>query len=213
MRLRHVKGASEKVRAYPDLLFDDVLHEKIDLTILFLKSQPLHVEIGMGKGQFLYRLAKQYPHLNFVGIEKFDSAIVKALDRLLLDPLDNLRLIRADATYIDKLFEANTLDRIYLNFSDPWPKARHEKRRLTHPNFLQKYKTLLQKNKEIHFKTDNRELFDYSVETMKQFEMGITYLTYDLHHEQTDIIMTEFEERFVSLGQPIFKLTAKFKEE
>jgi tRNA (guanine-N7-)-methyltransferase len=171
------------------------------------------MEVGTGKGQFLYELARRHPTINYLGVEKFDSAIVKALYKLMDDPLDNLRLLRADAVHLGELLEAGSVERIYLNFSDPWPKARHEKRRLTHPSFLALYQRLLVPGGEIHFKTDNRDLFEYSIETMTTYGMEVRAVTYDLHNEERDVVTTEFEDKFRLEGKPIHRLIATYKEE
>jgi tRNA (guanine-N7-)-methyltransferase len=213
MRLRYVKDAKEKILRNPHLIYNDMSHEKINLTKWKKTTKQIHLEIGTGKGRFLHEMSKNHHDILFLGMEKFDSAIVKALDKLLVDLRENMRLIRADAIYLTDLFEPNSIIRIYLNFSDPWPKARHEKRRLTHPTFLARYKEILAPGGEIHFKTDNRDLFDYSIQTMKDAKMILSEVTYDLHKEYQGHIMTEFEQRFTSLGQPICRLVAQFKED
>lgn len=210
MRLRYVKGAKDLIQKHSDWIVNDTDHKTLNLTELFVKDQPLHLEVGTGKGQFLYTYATNNPEINYLGIEKFDSAIVKALYKQIEEPLDNFRLLRADAIHLLDLFPKNSVSRIYLNFSDPWPKARHAKRRLTNKQFLKRYEELLVKGGEIHFKTDNRTLFDYSVEQMIEYGMTITSKSYDYHNEETNIITTEFEDRFVSLGQPIHHLIAHF---
>lgn len=220
MRLRYVKNARELIETHPEYILDDVVrlseeeveHKSVDLSKIFKIDQPLHIEIGMGKGQFIYTLAKQNQNINYIGIEKFDSAIVKGLERQIEEPLDNLFLLRADAHDLTELFQPNTISRVYLNFSDPWPKERHAKRRLTSKGFLEMYQALLVDHAEIHFKTDNRELFDFSVLSVKEYPMELTYLTYDLHKEDVENIMTEFEEKFSNRGFSINKLIAKFQE-
>lgn len=214
MRLRYVKNARDLIEQHPTYIYDDTIHEPLPMQQLFPKEQPLHLEIGMGKGQFIHTLASSNPTINYMGIEKFDSAIVKALQKVIEEPLDNLHLLRADAVYLPQLLGEQSISRIYLNFSDPWPKVRHAKRRLTHPNFLQYYKKLLCPKGEVHFKTDNRALFDYSLETMEAYGMELLYVEYDLHKQDVhDNIMTEFEERFVNEGKPIHKVIARFKED
>ena len=214
MRLRYVKGARELIEAHPEYIIDNQEQNRIDPNKLFVKPQPLHLEIGMGKGQFVYTLAQRTPEVNYIGIEKFDSAIVKALYKVLEEPLANLYLLRTDAEDLSVLFKPRSIGRIYLNFSDPWPKARHAKRRLTHPRFLRMYETLLESGAEIHLKTDNDGLFAYSLETMEEYGMEIVDVNYDLHqHGSCDIIMTEFEEKFTEQGVPIKHLIARFKED
>ncbi|AIO19643.1 tRNA (guanine-N(7)-)-methyltransferase [Candidatus Izimaplasma bacterium HR1] len=213
MRLRYVKNARELIENNPEYIIDNTDNKKLDLNKMFKSNQPLHLEIGMGKGQFVYTLAKQNPHINYIGIEKFDSAIVKALLKILDEPLDNLYLLRADAIDLKELLDVNTVERVYLNFSDPWPKDRHQKRRLTSKRFLAYYEDLLVKNGEVHFKTDNIVFFDYSVESIKEYPMNIKYLSYDLHQENVENIMTEFEEKFSQKGFKINKIICTFKEE
>jgi len=213
MRLRYVEGAKDLIKAHPDLIINNVDNKMIDFRELFNNDFPIHVEIGMGKGKFIYELASKNPNINYVGIERFDSAIVKALEKVIEKPLKNLMLLRLDANYLQYLFKEESISRIYLNFSDPWPKARHEKRRLTNRNFLKVYEKLVKENSELHFKTDNPDLFNYSLEEIRKYPLKITYLTSDLHHSDfKDNIMTEFEEKFTKQGKLIYKLTAIFKE-
>lgn len=211
MRLRHVKGAKDLIASNPELISDNIDNEFIDLKKLFNNDLPIHIEIGMGKGKFVYTLAKLNPNINFIGIERFDSVIVRALEKVIEEPLSNLFLIRTDASDLRKIFSNKSIERIYLNFSDPWPKDRHAKRRLTHKNFLDIYKDLLKKDSELHFKTDNLDLFQFSVEELKRYPMNITLLEYDLHKsDYVGNIMTEFEEKFSKQGNKICKLTAMF---
>ncbi len=213
MRLRHVKGAKELIANHIDLIFDNTDDNKFDLSNYFDNDNPIHIEIGMGKGKFIHTLAKTNKNINYVGIEKFDSVIVRALEKQIEDKQENLLLLRTDAKDLPVLFEQRKVDRIYLTFSDPWPKDRHAKRRLTHKNFLDIYKNTLSENGELHFKTDNDLLFEFSVESITNYPMNITYITYDLHKsDYQGNIMTEFEERFSKLGNKIKKLTATFKE-
>lgn len=211
MRLRYVKGAKELIASKPELIIDNINNDFIDLNKLFSNNLPIHIEIGMGKGKFIYTKALLNPHINFIGIERFDSVIVRALEKVIEEPLSNLFLIRTDASDLRKIFSNKSIERIYLNFSDPWPKDRHAKRRLTHKNFLNIYKDLLKVDSELHFKTDNKELFNFSVEELKNYPMNLTYIELDLHNSNyKDNIMTEFEEKFSKLGNKIFKLIAKF---
>lgn len=213
MRLRYVEGAKDLIASRPDLIIDlNKDNEKfLNASNIFKNDFPVHIEIGMGKGKFIYTLAKQNPEINFIGIERFDSVIVRALEKVIEEPLSNLILLRTDASDLRKIFKENTISRIYLNFSDPWPKDRHGKRRLTHKRFLDIYKDLLKENSELHFKTDNKDLFQFSFEELTNYPMNITYLELDLHNSDfKGNIMTEFEEKFSKLGNKIYKLTAKF---
>lgn len=214
MRLRNVKGAKELIQSHPQQILDNQENTLINLESLFPTTQPIHLEIGMGKGQFIYELARLHPNINYIGMERFDSVIVRALEKVLDQPLSNLYLIRADAQDILELLPQHSIAQMYLNFSDPWPKDRHAKRRLTSPNFLRIYHKLLSKNGEIHFKTDNPILFEYSFQTMMNYPMDVILVDKDLHsHKNCDNIMTEFEAKFVEEGKPIHKIIARFKEE
>lgn len=212
MRLRHVAGAKEKIADNKALIAD---HEKGQLLYLDkrYKDKEIHIEIGMGKGKFIYELAELNPDIMFIGIEKFDSVIVRALEKCIEAPLDNLLLLRADAGNIKEIFHQHSVSRVYLNFSDPWPKNRHEKRRLTYKRFLDDYKYILKPNCELHFKTDNVGLYEYSIESVTEYPMNIIFQTTDLHSTGIDNVMTEFEEKFSKLGQNICKLVATFKED
>ena len=210
MRLRRVKDAEKKISNHPEYILNIPRGEKYPLNQAFKHDAPLHIEIGSGKGQFIHEMAKRHPEINFIAIEKFDSAIVKILDKVLVEPLDNLYLVRMDAEYIKSCFKEHTIEKIYLNFSDPWPKVRHEKRRLTHSDFLSLYKTLLKENGIIEFKTDNRKFFEFSLISFQQFGLNFHEVSLDLHNDiEIDNIMTEFEEKFSKTG-PIYKITASF---
>lgn len=214
MRIRNVKNAKEIIESHEDLIIDNQENEFIDIHSLFANKNPIHIEIGMGKGNFIITLAKQNPTINYIGIERFDSIIVRALWKIIDNPLDNLMLLRTDAEDLSEIFPAKSVERIYLNFSDPWPKARHEKRRLTNHHFLDIYKKLLVKNGDLQFKTDNADLFQYSVESLESYPMNITYYTRDLHNSDfLGNIMTEFEEKFSKRGISINMITANFKED
>lgn len=214
MRLRYIEGARDLIKSHPDLIIDNSGNEIVDFKEVFKNDNPVHVEIGMGKGKFVYSLAKEFPNINFLGIERFDSVIVRALEKVIDNPLKNLMLLRTEAIDLSVIFLKKSIDRIYLNFSDPWPKNRHEKRRLTCHKFLKMYHSLMKENREIHFKTDNLDLFDFSVEEITEYPMDIIYLTRDLHNsDYKGNIMTEFEAKFSKQGKLIYKLTAVFKEE
>ncbi|MBU1020029.1 MAG: tRNA (guanosine(46)-N7)-methyltransferase TrmB [Firmicutes bacterium] len=213
MRLRYVPIAKELIESHPEFVLDHQPGKTFDFNEKFHNDAPIHIEIGMGKGKFIYSMAKKNPHINYIGIEKFDSVIVRALEKLIAEPLPNLILLRADAKYLCEIFKAKSISKIYLNFSDPWPKDRHAKRRLTHQKFLKDYQILLTNHSVVEFKTDNVILFDFSVEEMQNYPMDITYLSRDLHQEDIENVMTEFEEKFSNKGNKIYKLTATFMEE
>jgi tRNA (guanine-N7-)-methyltransferase len=212
MRLKHVPGSRELIQSNQKLILDNQENHRIDLQSLFHNENPVHIEIGMGKGKFIYGMAKNNKDINYIGIEKYDSAIVYGLYKVLEEPLENLYLIRTDATDLTTLFSDDTIERIYLNFSDPWPKERHSKRRLTHKDFLKLYEKVMKKDSEIHFKTDNLDLFNFSLDSLDEYGMNITYMTNNLHEENVFNIMTEFEEKFSKKGIKINKLITNFKE-
>ena len=215
MRLRKVKGAEEFITSHADIVVCGGEQMKGKWQSLFEKEQPLYIEVGMGKGQFVIGMAKLHPELNFVGIEKFDSVMVRALEKVLEEePLPNLKLLKMDAESLTDTFEENEVAGIYLNFSDPWPKFRHAKRRLTHENFLSQYQTVMVSQGHICFKTDNRVLFEYSLSSMSQYGMILQDVALDLHKRE-DLswnIQTEYEQKFSALGQPIYRVDATFKQ-
>ena len=178
----------------------------------FGNDNPIHVEVGTGMGQFIIGMAIANPHVNYIGIEHFDNVIVVALEKAIqAEAPSNLRLFRANGLNLLDIFHVGEIDRVYLNFSDPWPKSRHEKRRLTYKTFLELYESVLKPGGEIHFKTDNRLLFEYSLVSMSMYGMRLNDVSLDLHDEKReDNIMTEYEEKFSSKGQPIYRLEASF---
>ncbi|MDD5950067.1 MAG: tRNA (guanosine(46)-N7)-methyltransferase TrmB [Lachnospiraceae bacterium] len=218
MRLRNVKGAREKIQSSSFTINEDneeaLIRKKGKWNLVFGNDYPIHIEIGMGKGQFLMELAKRNPHINYIGIEKFSSVLVRAIERREAEEetshikLSNLFYIRMDAENLEQVFEQNEISRIYLNFSDPWPKERHAKRRLTSTRFLQRYNNILVPDGRICFKTDNRALFDFSLEQIEEAGWILEKVTYDLHHSEYNEgnIMTEYETRFSSEGIPICRL-------
>ena len=208
MRLRNVKDASIKIDA-SNYIIKNYEDYKGNYKNIFNDDNKLCIEIGMGKGDFIIGMAQNYPNTNFIGIEKYDSVMVRAvekLDRLNTGiELKNLKLIKMDAEYIDKVFDKE-IDTIYLNFSDPWPKDRHEKRRLTSSNFLKKYDNLFKSTKHIIFKTDNRKLFEYSIKSFTDYGYTINNISLDLHSDDIFNVETEYEKRFSSLGYPIYMI-------
>lgn len=205
MRLRKVKNAKEQIEASSYILLEPEKYRG-DFQKLFGNNNPIYIEIGMGKGQFIINNALKYPNINFIGIEKFDSVIVRAIQKLEDNDIPNLKLIRMDALEIDKVFEKE-ISRVYLNFSDPWPKERHEHRRLTSLKFLEKYDLIFKNNKSIIIKTDNRKLFEYSLKTINNYGYKIDDVSLDLYNDDyKDNISTEYEDRFVSKGQVIYML-------
>jgi len=210
MRLRKVKGAKEAILESP-LVIHNATAKKGQWHEVFGNDHPIHIEIGMGKGRFLTELARQNPEINYIGIERYDSVLIRALEkREESDELSNLFYLCEDAKNITEIFASGEIDRIYLNFSDPWPKDRHAKRRLTSKEFFARYHDILAKDGEVMFKTDNRILFDFSLEQVPEAGWQLKDVTFDLHHSEfaEGNIMTEYEEKFSSLGNPIFRLVA-----
>lgn len=212
MRLRNKPWAKDFMAAHPDVLIHEDEGTSIDWKTVFGNENPIHVEVGTGKGQFIIGMAIANPEVNYIGIEHFDNVIVSALEKVIeAEKPSNLRLLRGNGANLGDLFQEGQLDRIYLNFSDPWPKSRHAKRRLTHELFLARYEAVLKKRGEIHFKTDNRKLFEYSLVSMSAYGMILQDISLDLHAEMPeDNIMTEYEEKFSAKGQPIYRLEAMF---
>lgn len=208
MRLKKVKGAEEEVIA-SDYIIKQPENYKGKWDTIFENDNPIHIEIGMGKGKFIIEMAQKYPNINFIGIEMYDSVIVRAVQKLneIEDKIPNLRLIRMDANIIDEVFEKE-ISLIYLNFSDPWPKKKHAKRRLTSCVFLEKYDKIFKDRKVIFQKTDNNDLFDFSIESLKEYGYELKNVTRDLHSTNIDNVQTEYEEKFSSKGVMINRLEA-----
>lgn len=207
MRLKHVKGADEIIRK-GIYFIDNYKDYKGKWHETFGNDNPIYIEIGMGKGDFIIENAIKYPNINFIGIEKFDSVIVRAIQKSNELELNNLKLIRMDAMEIDEVFDKE-IDKIYLNFSDPWPKERHAKRRLTSPIFLGKYDKIFKDKSIIEMKTDNNSLFEYSVDTLVEYGYKMEYITRNLYSEDVSLnIATEYEKKFVSKGININKFIA-----
>ena len=205
MRLKNIPGAKEHVDN-SEFLIVNKENYKGNYRKLFNNDNPLHIEIGIGKGNFIYNMAKNNPDINFIGIEKYDSVMVKAVEKLESESLPNLRLIKMDATNIDKVF-FKEVDVIYLNFSDPWPKNRHENRRLSSRVFLEKYDNLFKNNKTIIMKTDNRKLFEFSIISFTNYNYKIEELSLDLYNDDISLnIPTEYEIKFVNKGNPIYRI-------
>ena len=202
MRLKNIKGAKEKISISPYIITNPEQY-KGNFRNIFQNNHPIHLEIGMGKGDFIINMAQKYPDINFIGIEKFDSVILRATQKLENIELKNLKLIRFDATDISNIFEKE-IDTIYLNFSDPWPKNRHEDRRLTSKKFLKRYDTIFKQTPHIIQKTDNRHLFEFSLKSFTDYNYKIKTISLDLHNDEIDNIETEYERKFVNLGYPIY---------
>ncbi|MCR5599003.1 MAG: tRNA (guanosine(46)-N7)-methyltransferase TrmB [Lachnospiraceae bacterium] len=211
MRLRNITG-SRDIIAESDFVIHEETKQKGRWKDVFGNDLPIRLEIGMGKGRFIMDMAEKYPEADYLGIEKYSSVLLRAIqkmeERVERNEKLNVRFIRMDAEYICDVFGEGEVDRIYLNFSDPWPKDRHAKRRLESRQFLERYDRILKKDGRIEFKTDNRGLFDFAVEEVEASAFKITALTYDLHSDNDMMqgnVMTEYEEKFSSMGNPICK--------
>ena len=215
MRLRNVPGARETI-IENQFSIQQPEQMKGKWHEVFQNDHPIHIEVGMGKGRFLMDLARLHPDINYIGIEMYDSVLLRALQKR--EELEengevysNLFFMRVDARLLPEIFEKGEVDKIYLNFSDPWPKERHAKRRLTSRQFLERYDKILAPEGTVEFKTDNRPLFEFSLEEVKEAGWVLDASTFDLHHDAKLMegnVMTEYEEKFSSEGNPICKLIA-----
>lgn len=211
MRLRNIPGADEAIADSPHCI-QEPMAEKGRWHLIFGNENPIHIEIGMGKGQFIMKLAKEHPDINYIGIERYSSVLLRALQKMEIEPLPNIRFLCMDASIITEVFDKEEVAKIYLNFSDPWPKERHAKRRLTSRQFFERYDKILARNGVVEFKTDNDDLFAFSMEEVAEAGWTLDAHTFDLHHDPVlneGNIMTEYEEKFSSLGHPIHKLIAR----
>lgn len=211
MRLRNVPGSREAIADSP-LSINEPKELKGKWKEEFGNDNPIRIEIGMGKGKFITTLAQQNPEINYIGIEKYSSVLIRAVEKCEELDVPNLRFIRMEAEYICDVFEEGEIDRIYLNFSDPWPKDRHAKRRLTSKQFFDRYNVVLKKDGIVEFKTDNDLLFQFSLEQVPEAGWKLAEQTWDLHNDERLVegnVMTEYESKFSAMGNPIHKLIAK----
>lgn len=207
MRLRNITGSRENI-AESAYVVHEPKEQRGNWKAVFENDNPIHIEIGMGKGQFIHGMAKAHPEINYVGIEKYSSVLLRAIQKMEVEELPNLCFIRMDAEEITEVFAEGEVDKIYLNFSDPWPKDRHAKRRLPSRQFLGRYDQILKKDGKLEFKTDNKGLFDFAVEELEPAGWKADVISYDLHSDAALMegnIMTEYEEKFSSMGNPIYK--------
>ena len=207
MRLRNVTG-SEKIIAASPYVVQEPKEMKNKWKELFGISNPIYIEIGMGKGQFITTMAKNNPNINFIGIEKYSSVLLRAIQKVEAEEIPNLRFLCIDAKEIVDFFGKEEIDKIYLNFSDPWPKDRHAKRRLPSREFLKRYDQILKPDGVVEFKTDNEGLFAFALEEIEPAGWKLDAMTHDLHHNKelcAGNVMTEYEEKFSEIGNPIHK--------
>ena len=207
MRLRNISGSREVI-GESRFVVQNPKEQKNHWCELFGNSHKIQIEIGMGKGRFIMDMARSHPNINYVGIEKYSSVLLRGIQKMEAEPLPNLYFIRMEAEEIMEVFGHAEVDKIYLNFSDPWPKDRHAKRRLPSREFLNRYREILSEEGTIEFKTDNQALFTFALEELEPAGWHLDQVTYDLHHDEVMMqgnIMTEYEERFSSMGNPIYK--------
>lgn len=212
MRVKKKKYGAQRLEACGNIVIKNLKEAGNTSEKLFGNNNPLRIEIGCGKGDFITGTAKKEPDVNFLAVERVSDVLVTAAEKVKNSELKNVRVCCIDAKELAEIFEEGSIDRIYLNFSDPWPKSRHEKRRLTYRSFLEIYKKILKPGSAVYFKTDNRGLFDFSVEEFKEFGLKLDKLTYDLHNSEyfESNVMTEYEKRFSSMGVPINRVEAYF---
>lgn len=211
MRLRHKPWASEFIAEHSQYAISNPENFKGKWNEVFGNNHPIHIEVGTGKGQFLAGMSEQNPDVNYIGIELFDSVIVAAIQKAVELKRPNLKFLNVNANNLTEFFDQGEIDRVYLNFSDPWPKTRHAKRRLTYKSFLSLYEDILVKGGEIHFKTDNQGLFEYSLVSFSEYGLQLKYVSLDLHNSDFEgNVMTEYEEKFSGKGQRIYRVEAKY---
>ncbi len=209
MRLRKIKNAEARLRDNLGLFIEEPSLLKGHWQEKFNNNHPIYIEIGMGKGKFIIEHAKKNKDVNYIGIEKYDSVLIKGVEKAALEKLNNIYFLNVDAIDLNNYFEQEEIDKIYLNFSDPWPKNRHAKRRLTSEAFLKVYETILNKQGNIEFKTDNIGLFEFSVVEFNRLGYQFLEFSCDLHRFGDDIITTEYEDKFMSQGNPIYYIKIK----
>lgn len=209
MRLRHIPGSEEEIAESPYVV-QEPFEKKGKWKDIFGNGNPIEIEVGMGKGRFIMELASLHPEINYVGIERYPSVLLRGLQKREKLDLDNIFFMCVDAKNLSEIYEPGEVQTIYLNFSDPWPKDRHEKRRLTSGEFMAVYDRILKPEGAVEFKTDNKGLFDYSLNAIPEAGWRIKEYTYDLHHSDMGQgnVMTEYEEKFSAMGNPIYKLVA-----
>lgn len=216
MRLRNIPGSKEAI-AESAYVIQNPEKRRGCWQEVFGNQNPVQIEVGMGKGRFIMDMARLHPEVNYIGIEMYDSVLLRAVQKIeqLEEKLPNLYFIRTDARNLPEIFGKEEVDRIYLNFSDPWPKDRHAKRRLTSRQFLERYDQILVKHGQVEFKTDNRPLFEFSLDEIREAGWTLLAHTFDLHHDKQMMegnVMTEYEEKFSSAGNPIHKFIAVHKK-
>ncbi|TDM04574.1 tRNA (guanosine(46)-N7)-methyltransferase TrmB [Macrococcus carouselicus] len=212
MRMRNKPWAEDFLLAHAEIVSIDEAR-KGQMREWFNNDRPIHIEVGSGMGRFITEMAKAHPDINYIGIERDKNVMIRIVEKAVEQQISNLRLLTLDAEHLADYFSPGEVDRVYLNFSDPWPKTRHAKRRLTHENFLKLYEIILKEDGEVHFKTDNQHLFEFSLESMSQYGMKLKNINLDLHTEEPqDNIRTEYEDKFSNKGFRINRLEATFQD-
>lgn len=211
MRVRKKKHCEQRLEACSSVWIKEPFLYKGKWNEVFGNNNPIHIEIGCGKGQFICGMAKNNPDINYIAIEVVPDVMVIAMEKAIPHNFSNVRFIILDAKMLLDCFEPDEIKRIYLNFSDPWKKSRQAKRRLTHKNFLDIYKKLLDEGNLICFKTDNKNLFEFSLNSFAKENFKMQNITFDLHNSDfKDNVMTEYETRFSEQGMPIYRVEAKY---
>ena len=215
MRLRNITGSREVIAESPYVVREELQTQcPGKWKEIFGNVNPIHIEVGMGKGKFIHTMAKEHPEINYVGIERYSSVLLRAVRKMEQEELPNLKFLRMDAEGIAEVFGPGEVERIYLNFSDPWPKDRHARRRLPSREFLARFAKILKEGGRLEFKTDNRELFDFALGELEPAGWTLEAFTYDLHGNEEMMqgnVMTEYEEKFSAMGNPICKYIIEFK--
>jgi len=212
MRLRNKQGATEELLEHPTIVIQGAEAHKGKWHELFGNTNPIHIEVGTGKGKFLTEMSQLHSTINYIGVEKYDSVIITALERIQVAEILNLKLLNEDVIKLTDFFAPAELARVYINFTDPWPKNRQEKHRLTYERFLKMYQQVLNANGEIYLKTDNQGLFEYSLHSFSKYGMLLSNVSLDLHNSGiAENVMTEYEEKFSAKGNRIYRCEAQFR--
>lgn len=212
LRLRNKPWAKDTLKSEPSIVIYNPEQKRGKWKEVFGNENPIHIEVGTGKGKFLLGMGEKHPNINYIGIEKYDSVLLTAMERVRESNLANIKFLNDDVANLDAFFAEGEMERVYINFTDPWPKKRHEKRRLTFESFLKLYEKVLIPNGEIHFKTDNQGLFEYSLYSFSKYGMLLNEVSLDLHKSSFEgNVMTEYEEKFSSKGMRIYRCEAVFR--
>lgn len=212
MRMRKKKHLDERLENCSDIIISDIYLYNGDIKSVFDSDKPMHMEVGCGKGRFILETAKKNPDINFLAVEKNLNVLVLAAEKIKNAGLSNVKFLAGDANLLRTIESKSRCDRIYINFCDPWHKNYQAKRRLTHANHLELWEKFLVEKGEIHFKTDNQKLFEFSLNSFAEYDMRLKDITFDLHNSSfTDNVMTEYEQLFSEKGQPIFRCVAMYR--